>query len=106
MSPLSPVAPVAPLSPVAPVSPRMPRVPALEVEIFFEERLGLGVLEITSGTSLTVSTTLDVFRNVTSKIEYTEENKSLTTTQIEFRLSTDAGRGFFESPIISEKIPS
>ena len=39
-------------------------------------------------------------------IEATEENKSLTTIQIVFKLSTEEGRGFLESPSISEKTPS
>ena len=63
MSPVEPVAPVAPLSPVEPVAPRTPLVPVLVPvsELFFEERLGLGVLETTSETSLGVSIVLDVF---------------------------------------------
>ena len=48
----------------------------------------------------------DDFRNVTSKTEYSEENKSFTTTQTTSTLSIDLGRGFSELPTTSEKMPS
>ena len=89
---------------MSPVAPRTPLTPKLsEFVIFFEERL---VFTVFSGVFSGVVIVSEDFLKVTSKTEYTEENKSLTITQTTFRSSTEDGRGFLESPKISEKIPS
>jgi len=89
------------LSPVAPLEPVGP------VETDFVERLvfGFSVLSEDSFSFLETLVLEDVF-NLTSKTEYNEENKSVTTMQIVSSSSIDEGKGFLESPIISEKIPS
>ena len=80
----------------------MPVGPDVPVRLDLEERLVLGVSGVFSVGifSLVRVISSDVFLNGTSKIEYSEENKSLTTTQIVFKSLTDEGRGFFESPIV------
>ena len=107
-SPLSPVAPRIPVGPDTPESPLSPVAPRIPVEPDLEERSGLGVSMIFLVDSFTLVGVIlsDVFLNGTSKTEYNEENKSLTTTQIVFKSLTDEGSGFLESPIVSEKIPS
>ncbi len=127
LSPVTPLSPVAPLSPCEPLSPAAPCCPSgpdcplspgapltpvgpgePEFEVDLEKRLVFVGSVITSFFSfLTVLFfSSEVFLNLTSKIEYNEENKSFTITQIVSTSLIDEGKGFLESPIISEKIPS
>ena len=85
---MSPVAPVAPVSPLSPVTPRTPRTPKLsEFVIFFEERLDFTVFSGAFSGAFSVVIVSEDFLKVTSKTEYTEENKSLTTTQTTYFLN-------------------
>ncbi len=108
--PLSPDAPGGPLSPVVPRSPDAPAVPLeLKFEVIFEEGLDFTLLVEGSFFSFWIEGIVedsDDFRNLTSKTEYNEENKSFTTTQITSTSLMELGRGFLESPTTSEKIPS
>jgi len=78
--------PVAPLTPVEP-----------EDETDLDERLSFRDSWVATFFSFLIEVSffsLDVLRNVTSKTEYNEENKSFTITQIVSTSLIDEGRGF------------